>query len=131
MRLVTTNLHLCHRVIVTLMLVMAGLPVIAGQGSAVSVHEKLMQTRAAFSRVDVRRLDDNSIRYTMVYTGPDRHYKSIRFGLYPASGQARAYSVLSGRLYRGRRYPVNFECSKLADTNEKSLRLLLDRVDYQ
>lgn len=102
----------------------------AQQNDEFSLHNKLMQTRSAFKTRSVKRLGDNSLRYTMTYTGPDRHYTMIRFGLYPDAGKAQAYSILTGRLYRGRDYPVSFECNKLANRDEKSLRVLLDQVEY-
>lgn len=92
--------------------------------------DKLVQVRDAFKTKSVRRIGNIGLRYTMTYTGPDRHYKSIRFGLYPEKGQAHAYSILSGWLYNGREYPVSFECHKLARISENNLRLLLDQVDF-
>lgn len=92
-------------------------------------HQLLMETRGAFRPISVSHVGANGRRYTLTYTGPDRHFKSIRFGLYPEVGKARVYSVLSGWFYNGREYPVSFECPKLASMPDANFRLLLDQVE--
>ena len=93
-------------------------------------HQLLMEARGAFKPKSVSHVGVNGRRYTLTYTGPDRHFKSIRFGLYPEVGKARMFSVLSGWFYKGREYPVSFECPKLASMKDTKFRLLLDQVEH-
>lgn len=97
---------------------------------SVQYQQLLMEARGAFKPKSVSHVGANGRRYTMTYTGPDRHFKSIRFGLYPEVGKARMYSVLSGWFYKGREYPVSFECHKLASMRNAKFRLLLDQVEH-
>lgn len=94
-----------------------------------SQHESLMQARKAFSAVGYTQVGNSGHRYTMKYEGPDRYYKSVRFGLYPSVGKAQVHSVLTGWFYAGREYPVTFECKGVKRKSDEKLRLLLDRVE--
>ncbi|MDH5633897.1 MAG: hypothetical protein OEZ10_13040 [Gammaproteobacteria bacterium] len=90
-------------------------------------HRALMQARKLFTTQSRIEVDEISRRYTVVYTGPDRYYHELGFGLYPQHGAPLARSVLSGWFYRGREYPVTFECRKL-EQNPDSFRMIMDRV---
>lgn len=97
--------------------------------ASTSQHENLMQARKAFSPVGYKPLGKSGRRYTMKYEGPDRYYKSVRFGLYPPAGKAQVHSVLQGWFYAGREYPVTFECKGVKRKSDEKLRLLLDQVE--
>ncbi|MBE9515637.1 MAG: hypothetical protein IME93_01535 [Proteobacteria bacterium] len=103
----------------------------AGDSGLVLQQEMLMEARGSFKAKSARRIGRSGRRYTVTYTGPDRYFKSVRFGLYPDVGKALTYSVMSGWFYKGREYPVSFECKKLASLPVNRLRLLLDQAEYK